>query len=250
MYRPISTRTHGWLDHASALALFAVPRLLGWDRGVRRFTDLAALGTVAYARLTDYEAGSVPVLSVKQHLAVDLMEGATFLSAAYMMKDEAPQVRWALAGYGLFALAAGAMTEPYARSGHRPRRIGRTSGSGRRTGSGAWVMDDVLNEQDGPENMEETMDRTQQTAGSNRVGESEWRQSRRATYDTTLRARADVGRNANPGIGGNSVGTAEWRQSTEHRRHDMATAGSGSHESSGKLGPLDARRGYRDGQGI
>ncbi|WP_119677684.1 hypothetical protein [Indioceanicola profundi] len=240
--RPISSRTHGWLDYASAIALVAAPRLLGWDKKVRRLTDAAAVGTLAYAHLTDYEVGAYPALSMKQHLAVDLLEGATFLSAAYMLEDEPPAVRWALAGYGLFALAAGSLTETHSSPGHGSRHIG----GGRRTSHGAWVMDDTLEETE--HTMHLKSDQTPHTGG--RVAESEWRQSRDSNYDRSLRAKSDLGRNANAHAQTGAVGTSEWRRSTEHRRHDMAMAGSGSHENSGTWGKLDARRGYRDGQGI
>lgn len=245
--RPISSRTHGWLDYASALALAAGPRLLGWDRRVTRLTDAAALGTLAYAQLTDYEAGTYPALSMKQHLGIDLLEGATFLSAAYMMEDEPPAVRWALAGYGLFALTAGALTDTHSSPGRGMRPGARHVGGGRLTGHGAWVMDETLEE------TEHTMHlKPEQTPRSrSRVAQNDWQQSRDGTFDRSLRAKADIGRNANrPSEEGSTVGTSEWRRSTEHRRHDMATAGSGSHASSGTIGPLDSRRGYRNGQGI
>lgn len=164
MRPPISSRTHGIIDYAAAAAFAAVPRLFGWDRTMTRAMDAAALGTVAYAHLTDYELGAVPLFSMRQHLAVDALEGVTFLSAAWMLDEEPPAVRWALAGFGAFALLASGLTRREA-DGH-PGDL-RQAGSGRRTRTGAWVMDT-----DG-------QDRTLRLpAGRERQAEQAWRRQR------------------------------------------------------------------------
>ncbi|ACI97826.1 hypothetical protein [Rhodospirillum centenum] len=142
MRPPISSHTHGLIDYAAAAAFAAVPRLFGWDRMMTRTMDAAALGTVAYAHLTDYEAGAVPVLSMRQHLAVDALEGATFLAAAWMLDEEPPAVRWTLAGFGAFALLASGLTRRQA--GGHPGDFLSSPGAargGHRTRAGAWVMD-------------------------------------------------------------------------------------------------------------
>jgi hypothetical protein len=72
----------------------------------------AGLGTAAYSLMTRYEwgVGDGP-LSMREHLALDGLQGAAFCLAAALLEDEPREVRLALAGYGLFALAAAALTD-------------------------------------------------------------------------------------------------------------------------------------------
>jgi hypothetical protein len=107
----ISTRTHGVLDYLSAAALIAVPQLFGWRSGLSRPLMAASLGTAAYSLLTRYEWGVVGALSMREHLALDALQGAAFCTAAALLNREPPEVRSALAGYGLFAIAAAALTD-------------------------------------------------------------------------------------------------------------------------------------------
>jgi hypothetical protein len=107
----ISTRTHGALDYLSAAALVAGPRLLGWRSALAGPLAAVGLGTAAYSLLTRYEWGVADALTMREHLALDALQGAAFCGAAALLDREAPEVRLALAGYGLFALAAAALTE-------------------------------------------------------------------------------------------------------------------------------------------
>ena len=115
----IPTRVHGVLDYLSATALFLAPRALGWRPELTRPLAMAGAATVAYSVATRYEWGALNQLSMRQHLACDAVQGAGFCMAAALLDRESADVRWALAGYGLFALAAAALTErdsPAARS--------------------------------------------------------------------------------------------------------------------------------------
>lgn len=107
----IPTRVHGLLDWLSAAALVTAPRLLGWRPGLRRALDGAALGTAAYSLATGYEWGAVDALSMEEHLALDTLQGAAFCAAAALLDEEPREVRLILASYGLFALAAAALTD-------------------------------------------------------------------------------------------------------------------------------------------
>jgi hypothetical protein len=130
----IPTRYHGILDYASAIALATVPRLMGWDRKVRTFTDVAAAGTLGYALATRYELGAFAGLTMRHHLMVDAAEGAGFLAAAALLEDEPLSVRAALAGYGLFALTAANFSDVTAYEGEP------AMAPGKRTKTGAFVM--------------------------------------------------------------------------------------------------------------
>jgi len=108
----IPTRAHGALDYISAALLTLAPPLLGWRPGLSAPLAAAGLGTAAYSLLTRYEwgVGDAP-LSMRQHLALDALQGAGFCAAALLLDREPREVRLALAGYGLFALAAAALTD-------------------------------------------------------------------------------------------------------------------------------------------
>ncbi|WP_207484262.1 hypothetical protein [Arenibaculum pallidiluteum] len=107
----ISTKTHGVIDLASAATLAIASRLMGWDGPVRPLMESAAAGSVAYSLATDYEFGVTPALSMREHLAVDAAQGLGFLAAAALMRSASDEARLFMAGYGLFALAVGALTE-------------------------------------------------------------------------------------------------------------------------------------------
>lgn len=111
----IPTRVHAVLDYLSAGALILGPPLLGWRSGLCRPLAAAGLGTAAYSAMTRYEGGLAGKLSMREHLGLDAAQGAAFCTAAVLLDRERRDVRLALAGYGLFALAAAALTE-------RPKR--------------------------------------------------------------------------------------------------------------------------------
>lgn len=107
----IPTRTHGALDYLSAAALLSASQVLDGGSGLGRSLAAAGLGTAAYSLATRYEWGVAGALSMRQHLALDALQGAAFCTAALVLDREPPEVRLALAGYGLFSLAAAALTE-------------------------------------------------------------------------------------------------------------------------------------------
>lgn len=107
----IPTRVHGVLDYLSAAALLAVPRLLGWRPELSRTVAAAGLGTAAYSLLTRYEWGAAKALSMEDHLTLDALQGTAFCAAATLLKNESREVRLLLAGYGVFALTAAALTD-------------------------------------------------------------------------------------------------------------------------------------------
>ena len=108
----IPTRVHGALDYLSAAALLAGPRLLGWSPGLSGPLAAAGVGTAGYSLATRYEWGVADApLSMREHLALDAVQGLAFCAAAALLEDEPREVRLTLAGYGLFALAAAALTD-------------------------------------------------------------------------------------------------------------------------------------------
>ena len=106
-----STRTHGVLDYLSVGALIALPRVLGWKKDATSLLTGAALGTLGYSLLTNYELGAIGALSMKAHLALDAMSGAMLCAAPLLLSPQNKQVNTTLVGLGLFELAAATLTE-------------------------------------------------------------------------------------------------------------------------------------------
>lgn len=108
----ISSRMHGVLDYLTAGALLALPRALGWDRGVTRMMTGAALSTIGYSALTSYELGLLKVLPMPAHLALDTLSAAVFCGGPLLFPDQDSGVRSTLVAIGLYELAATLLTDP------------------------------------------------------------------------------------------------------------------------------------------
>ena len=114
---PISTRLHGWIDYAAAVSLGSLA-LAGGLRGPAR--GVAAVATavpVGVFLLTDFEAGLIGLIRVRDHLWFDVAEGFLLFGAAVAMRRQPPIPRAILAFYGLSQFALGLSTSEIARSG-------------------------------------------------------------------------------------------------------------------------------------
>ncbi len=133
----IPPRTHASLDAFSAAGLALAPSLLGWHPRLRTACALAGAGVAAYSMATRYEARSSAPLSMSRHLAIDALQGFGFCAAAAGLRREQADVRAALAGYGLFSIAAALLTDlpdGHSRVGRQlpvSRRAVRAGGAGR-----------------------------------------------------------------------------------------------------------------------
>src|SRR5688572_16452542 len=106
MRKPIPTRVHGALDYITATFLHTLPRVMGWSQPVTRLLDVAGAGATAYSLVTDYELGTIKVLPMKAHLALDAVSGGALVGAALAMDDEDPDVRATVAAIGVWEIAA------------------------------------------------------------------------------------------------------------------------------------------------
>ena len=106
-----STKVHGVLDYATVVNLPALFRLLGGSADTVRLADRSALAILVYSLLTRYERGVVKLLPMPAHFALDALLGTVLCAASVRGSDEPAGVRRALAGLGLFSLAAPALTE-------------------------------------------------------------------------------------------------------------------------------------------
>ncbi len=77
----ISTRTHGLLDYLVSLLLIVMPWIFGFAQGGAETWVPVVLGlsTIIYSLLTHYEYGVVRLISVRQHLTLDMVSGALLM---------------------------------------------------------------------------------------------------------------------------------------------------------------------------
>jgi hypothetical protein len=75
--RILSTRAHGYMDYLMGVLLIAAPWLFGFaQNGWETWIPVAlGLSAVVYSLMTDYELGVAKVISMKTHLAIDLVSG-------------------------------------------------------------------------------------------------------------------------------------------------------------------------------
>lgn len=88
MPRFITKSIHAYLDYPVAIALIALPFLLGLGEvNILAFWLSVATGFAAFALtiLTDHHLGVIRVLSYSLHLAVDGMVGVVFVVAPIML---------------------------------------------------------------------------------------------------------------------------------------------------------------------
>ena len=111
MAKMISTKTHGVLDYLTVGQLLALPRMLGWRKGVTQWMSGMALGTLAYSLITRYEVGPIKLLPMQGHLALDFLSGLTFCAAPLIFPKEDTTVQATLVGIGLFEIVASLSTE-------------------------------------------------------------------------------------------------------------------------------------------
>jgi hypothetical protein len=108
----ISTRTHAFLDFATAGFAMAFPRALGASARFTNIVTTVALTKICYALLTKHELGVFKVLPMKTHLVLDTIGGAALCALPFMIdEDENCEVTACAVGLGLFDIAAAPITE-------------------------------------------------------------------------------------------------------------------------------------------
>lgn len=111
MTKPLSTTAHGAIDYAYSVTLALLPEMLECSPQAATLLRAAAGGAVAYSLLTDYELGAAPLLSMRQHFALDLA-AAALLGSAPLWLDDSPRVKAAFVGLALLATAVVLNTQP------------------------------------------------------------------------------------------------------------------------------------------
>ena len=82
----ISTRLHGAIDYGVAAALGGISTSRRLPLPVRGVLRAAGAYHTGYAALTDYEAGLLPRLTMRQHLALDALGGLALCGAGLAMR--------------------------------------------------------------------------------------------------------------------------------------------------------------------
>ena len=107
----ISRRQHGIIDYAvtAGLAALAISRL--FSPPTRTALGVAGLFGAAYSAVTDYEAGLVRGITMRQHLMLDAASGASLCAAALAMTRRPASERVLLAAVGLAELGVVALSD-------------------------------------------------------------------------------------------------------------------------------------------
>ena len=112
MYKPISTKAHGFLDYLTVATFLTLPRVMGWSRGLTQGMTMLGLGKLGYTLFTKHELGVVKKLPMQAHLALDAAGGAALCAMPMLLGDEDDVGACAACcALGLFDIAAAPMTQ-------------------------------------------------------------------------------------------------------------------------------------------
>jgi hypothetical protein len=109
----LSTRVHGVIDYVVSLLVMASPWLLGFaDGGAATWVPVivGAMG-LAYSACTNYELGVVRSLSMRTHLALDMMSGALLALSPWLF-GFSEYVYLPHLIMGIFEIGAALVTDP------------------------------------------------------------------------------------------------------------------------------------------
>ncbi len=129
----IPTRLHGAIDYGAAALLGGLATSSNLPPPVRRALGTASLYHTSYAVQTDYEAGLAPHVTMRQHLALDVLGGVALCGAGLLMRRQPAGARALLLAFGLSELAVAALSSakpvsgPGSGGGLAERMLGSTS---------------------------------------------------------------------------------------------------------------------------
>jgi len=84
--RFIETKTHGYMDYLMGILLLVLPAILNIDMSSAAGAVPMILGamTIVYSLMTSYELGITNVISMKTHLAIDLLSGIVLAASPWL----------------------------------------------------------------------------------------------------------------------------------------------------------------------
>ncbi len=106
----IPTWLHGPIDYGVASVLGGLALCRALAPPVRAALGATGAFNASYSLLTDYEAGLRPVLTMRQHLALDALAGAGLCAAGLLMRRQPAEARALLIAAGLSELAVASMS--------------------------------------------------------------------------------------------------------------------------------------------
>ena len=107
----ITTERHGLIDWAVVVLMGRASTSSSLSQLVRTALKTAAVYHGSYSAVTDYKAGLRPLLTMRQHLALDAVGGAALFGAGLLMRCHTPAERTLLVVAGLSELAVAAYSE-------------------------------------------------------------------------------------------------------------------------------------------
>ena len=129
----ISTRAHGYLDYIMGVLLIAAPWLFNFARnGPETWVPVyLGIATILYSLLTNYELGLFRVISMRTHLALDIV-GGVFLAASPWLFGFVDYIWQPHLIFGFLELSVVMMTsrEPFERHAPLDRNIHKTTATG------------------------------------------------------------------------------------------------------------------------
>jgi hypothetical protein len=156
----ISTRTHGLIDYSVATLMGALACASTLPRPVRRVLGTAGGFHAGYSALTDYEAGFVAKLGMRQHLALDTAGALAVGAAGLLMRRQPAWVRALLVGMAAAEITVVSLSsaEPVSGPGQGfgpiDRSLGRPTAEGRigyppldtpkPVAEDVWVVDSIM----------------------------------------------------------------------------------------------------------
>src|SRR3954454_6624058 len=111
MWKPISTKMHGYMDLLTAGMALALPRVMDCSDKLRTGMTCMALTKLAYGLMTRHELGVVKKIPMKAHLVLDTIGGATMAALPFMVDEEDPQAITCCVAMGMLDVAAAPLTQ-------------------------------------------------------------------------------------------------------------------------------------------
>ena len=126
----ISTRLHGVIDYAVACLFGGLAVSKALTPPVRRVLGAAGAYHASYAALTDYEAGLLPRLTMRQHLALDTLGAGGLCATGLLMRRQPAAARAFLiaAGAAELAIISASSTAPVSGPGQGGGPLDRLAG--------------------------------------------------------------------------------------------------------------------------
>src|SRR5688572_26311061 len=97
----VSPKAHGVMDYATAGAMIALPRMLGFSKSTTNLMTGAGAAIVGMSLLTRYPLGLVRVLPMQAHLVADAALDAVLIREGNRLGKKEPQARNAIMGLAM-----------------------------------------------------------------------------------------------------------------------------------------------------